>query len=49
MRVASGVGRFDPALYGVSVGLLGAVILAACLIPAARADRVDPVDVLRSE
>ncbi len=44
-----GVGRFDPALYAVSVGLLGAVILAACLIPAARAARVDPVDVLRAE
>jgi predicted permease len=44
-----GVRRFDPALYAVSVGLLGAVILAACLIPAARAARVDPVEVLRAE
>jgi predicted permease len=44
-----GVGRFDPVLYAVSVALLGAVILAACLIPAARAARVDPVDVLRTE
>ncbi len=44
-----GVGRFDPALYAVSLGLLAAVILAACLIPASRAARVDPVDVLRTE
>ena len=44
-----GVGRFDPTLYAVSVVLLGAVILAACLIPARRASKVDPVDVLRAE
>ena len=44
-----GVERFDAAVYAASAGLLGAVILAACLIPAARAARVDPVNVLRAE
>ena len=44
-----GVTRFDPALYAVSMALLGAVILLACLVPASRAARVDPVEVLRAE
>jgi predicted permease len=44
-----GVGRFDLAIYAASVALLGAVILLACLIPAHRASRVDPVEVLRAE
>jgi predicted permease len=44
-----GVSRFNPALYALSGGLLGVVILAACLIPAQRAARVNPVEVLRAE
>jgi predicted permease len=44
-----GVTRFDLGVYAVSAALLVAVILAACLIPAQRAARVDPVEVLRSE
>ena len=39
----------DPlALAGVAV-VLGAVSMAACLIPARRATTVDPVEVLRAE
>jgi len=44
-----GVSPTDPvsiALAGVSFGI---VALAACLIPASRAARMNPVDVLRSE
>jgi predicted permease len=44
-----GVSRFDPTLYVASAGLLALVILAACLIPALRAAKVDPVQVLRAE
>ena len=44
-----GVSATDPlsiAVAGVSFGL---VALAACLIPASRAARMNPVDILRSE
>ena len=44
-----GVGRFDVIVYATSAGLLIAVILIACLMPARRAANVDPVEVLRSE
>jgi predicted permease len=44
-----GVGRFDLTLYAASAALLVAVILTACVTPARRASRVDPVEVLRSE
>jgi ABC-type antimicrobial peptide transport system permease subunit len=39
----------DPAAYGGAVLLLGFVSMAACLLPAWRAARVNPVDVLRKE
>jgi ABC-type antimicrobial peptide transport system permease subunit len=44
-----GVGGADPLTYGVVAGLLGAVTLLACFIPARRAARVDPVVALRTE
>jgi ABC-type antimicrobial peptide transport system permease subunit len=44
-----GVSATDLATFAGGVLLLGAVALVACVIPAARAARVDPMIVLRGE
>jgi ABC-type antimicrobial peptide transport system permease subunit len=44
-----GVGAADPVTFGAVVGLLGAIALAACYLPARQAARVDPIAVLRAD
>ena len=44
-----GVTRFDVATFALVPALLASVALVACLIPAARAARVDPIVALREE
>ena len=46
-RYLYGVGPMDPIVMAGVVGALATVALAACSIPARRATRVDPVEVLR--
>ena len=39
----------DPLTFAATAGLLGLVALAACLVPAWRAARVDPIAALRAD
>ena len=48
-NVLYGVAAADPATFGAVVGLLGAIALAACYLPARRAARLDPIAVLRAD
>jgi putative ABC transport system permease protein len=42
-------GRYDPLTFGVVAGVLAVVSLAACLVPARRATRVNPIVALRCD
>ncbi len=44
-----GISVADPATYALVGALLAAVAVLACLIPALRATRVDPMEILREE
>jgi predicted permease len=44
-----GVSRLDPAVYLTAAGTLLAVVGVACVAPALRALRVEPIEVLRAE
>ncbi|MGH9413251.1 MAG: ADOP family duplicated permease [Terriglobales bacterium] len=44
-----GIGATDPAIFAAAVVLLAAVALAACLVPALRAARLNPTVTLRQE
>jgi ABC-type antimicrobial peptide transport system permease subunit len=48
-RLLYGVGSTDPATFTSTVALLCAVSFIACVIPAGRASRVDPMTVLRDQ
>jgi putative ABC transport system permease protein len=48
-RSAPGIHVHDPATFSVAGGALTLVALAACLVPALRASRVDPMVALRRE
>ncbi len=43
------IGKYDPETFGAVAALLALVTLAACLIPARRAMKVDPIVALRCE
>jgi ABC-type antimicrobial peptide transport system permease subunit len=44
-----GVEPWDPAIFGGVVAALALTAVVACLIPARRATRVDPVEAMRYE
>ena len=44
-----GVSAFDPLVFGTAALLLGGVAVAACVFPARRASRLDPLVALREE
>ena len=48
-QVLYGVSNLDPASYAGAIGFLVCIAIAAALLPARRALRVDPIGVLHTE
>ncbi len=44
-----GVGRFDPVTIAAVLGMVGTIGLIACYVPAMRATRMSPLEILREE
>ena len=44
-----GVSARDPVTFGLAIALIAMIAFIACLVPARRAIRVDPVTALRTE
>ena len=44
-----GVTATDPRIFTINAAIMVAVALFACLVPARRASRMDPVEALRHE
>jgi ABC-type antimicrobial peptide transport system permease subunit len=43
-----GVGPLDPLTYGLVVGVIAICALISCIVPARRASRVDPLEILKA-
>ena len=48
-RLLIGLAPIDPAAFGTAIGVLVTVMLAASIVPARRATRMDPMTALRAE
>jgi ABC-type antimicrobial peptide transport system permease subunit len=48
-RMLYGVSPLDASTYGAVVVVLMLVVIAACVVPATRATRVDPLESMRAD
>jgi ABC-type antimicrobial peptide transport system permease subunit len=48
-QVVAGISGADPITFCAVLGIFAAIVVAACVVPARRASRVDPIQALRHE
>jgi predicted permease len=48
-QVVAGISGADPLTFCAVIGIFAAIVVAACVVPARRASRVDPIQALRHE